>query len=239
MPAGEHAQHSRELGSMPRRKRSALQAGSLAAGPGLAAYWLPQAGVTNVLRGPETGARDATAGVGSEAARQGPASALGQSSQVSAQTVGSERGWKGRRGRPRRGCSRVARGGSCGGSGARGRWGKRNRGRTAWERDPGVGMGLGGGFSSSTRPPPRTLCVSHVSEERQQSVALQLQGGKNNRTAPDQAGFSLRGLGLALSVCCEPLGKLLALSGLQFPSLWFFACACFKAKNRTSLLGFL
>lgn len=58
MPAGVHAQHSQELGYIP-RKRSALQAGSLAAVPG---RWLPRSGSPTCSLGEQTGAGDATAG---------------------------------------------------------------------------------------------------------------------------------------------------------------------------------
>lgn len=137
MPAGVHAQHSQELGSIPRRKRSALQAGSLAAGPGRAAHWLLQAGVTIVLRGRADGRQGRDSGVGSEAARQGPGSALGLSSQVPAETVGSERGWKGRGGRLRAGWPGVAAV-----AGERGEGGgvREIEGEPPGRGNPGVGM---------------------------------------------------------------------------------------------------
>lgn len=48
MPTGALTQRSQELGSIPRRKRSALQAGSPAPAPGSAACGLPRARVRDV-----------------------------------------------------------------------------------------------------------------------------------------------------------------------------------------------
>lgn len=130
MPAGVHAQHSQELGSIPRRKRSALQAGSLAAGPGRAAHWLPQAGVTIVLRGRADGRQGRDSGVGSEAARPGPGVCAGTVFPGTCRDRGLRERMEGKRGAP---ACRVARRGSRGRGMGRGGWGKRNRGRTTWE----------------------------------------------------------------------------------------------------------
>lgn len=203
------------LGWIPRRKRSALQAGSLlAAGPGLAASGRPGLGSPTRSAGERTapGTRDSRCGTGGGSPGPGlrwdrlpryPPSpwAPGEDGIAS---VGS--------------CSRVARVAAVAGEGERGRRGKRSRERASWERKPRRRDGSGRWLQLPLRQPSfrgeQAIC-------RPIPFALQLWEGRNNRTIPDQLCFSLRCFGIALAMCCAPLGKLLTLSGLQFPFLWF------------------